>query len=70
MADFKSLYYHLAGQTATAVDFLEATTTIMEANAKAMLVSIEALTELKERLKFAQQRTEEMFISAEDGETE
>ena len=74
MADFKSMYYHLAGRTATAVDVLEATTSIMEANAKAMaasaesmMASVEALAGLKEKLKLAQQITEDMFInSAED----
>ena len=60
------MYYHLAGRTATAVDVLEATTNIMEANAKAMMVSIEALTDLKEKLKLAQQNTEDMFINSKD----
>ena len=68
MADYKAMYYHLAGRTATAVDVLEATTNIMEANAKAMMASIDALTELKERLKLAQQITEEMFINSNDGD--
>ncbi|MCK9477916.1 MAG: hypothetical protein M0R40_00230 [Firmicutes bacterium] len=77
MADFKSMYYHLAGRTATAVDVLEATTSIMEANAKAMeanakammtsaesmMDSVDALIELKEKLKLAQQTTEDMFLS-------
>jgi len=29
MADFKSMYYHLAGRTATAVGVLEATTSMV-----------------------------------------
>ena len=80
MADFKSMYYHLAGRTATAVDVLEATTSIMEANAKAMLASAssmmasaesmlastEALANLKEKLKFAQQATEDIFMNGDD----
>ena len=73
MADFKSMYYHLAGRTATAVDVLEATTSIMETNAKAMMASAEAmlssvaaLTELKEKLKLAQQITENMFIESDN----
>ncbi|GHU95603.1 hypothetical protein FACS1894208_08700 [Clostridia bacterium] len=78
MADFKSMYYHLAGRTATAVDVLEATTGIMEANAKAMIASSQAmmasaesmmssvasLVTLKEKLKSAQQITEDMFINS------
>ena len=68
MADFKSMYYHLAGRTATAVDVLEATTNIMEANAKAMMASIEALADLKEKLKLAQQATEDMFMNTADGD--
>ena len=82
MADYKAMYYHLAGRTATAIDVLDATISIMEANAKAMiasaesmlvsaesmLASVEALAELKEKLKLAQQVTEEMFITnTEDG---
>ena len=66
MVDYKSMYYHLAGRTATAVDVLEATTNIMEANARAMLVSAESLAELKEKLKLAQQVTEDMFINGDD----
>ena len=75
MADYKAMYYHLAGRTATAVDVLETTTSIMEANAKAMMASaesmmtsVEALKELKEKLKFSQQITEDMFINSEDEE--
>lgn len=61
MPDFKSMYYYLAGMTATAVDVLEATTTMLTANA-------ESLANLKEKLKMAQQITEEMFISSDDDE--
>ena len=68
MADFKSMYYHLAGRTATAIDVLDATTNIMEANAKATMAAVEALTELKEKLKLAQQLTEDMFINSDDEE--
>ena len=77
MADYKAMYYHLAGRTATAVDVLEATTNIMEANAKAMMASaesmmasVEALADLKEKLKLAQQATEDMFINSEDKDEE
>ena len=80
MADYKSMYYHLAGRNATAVDVLEATTSIMEANADAMKAhaeammasaestraSVSALKELKDKLKLAQQATEELFIGADD----
>jgi hypothetical protein len=66
MADFKSMYYHLAGRTATAVDVLEAATSVMEANAKAMMISVESLVNLKEKLKLAQQDTEDMFSSDKD----
>lgn len=52
MADYKAMYYHLAGRMATAIDALEATTN--------------ALVEITEKLKLAQQTTEEMFISADD----
>lgn len=52
MADYKAMYYHLAGRMATAIDALEATTN--------------ALVEITEKLKLAQQTTEEMFIFAAD----
>ena len=64
------MYYHLAGRAATAVDVLEATTNIMEANARAMLVSAESLAALKEKLKLAQQATEDMFINSDDDDAE
>ncbi len=55
--DYKAMYYHLAGRMATAVDALEATTN--------------ALVDITEKLKLAQQATEEMFISApgDDGDS-
>ncbi len=52
MPDYKAMYYHLAGRMATAVEALEATTG--------------ALVTITEKLKEAQQTTEEMFISSED----
>ena len=83
MPDYKSMYYHLAGRTATAVDVLEATTEIMEANAKAMLASAESmvssaesmlaasksLADLKEKLKLAQQITEDMFLNGDEDDS-
>ncbi len=52
MPDYKAMYYHLAGRMATAIDALEATTN--------------ALVTITEKLKLAQQTTEEMFISGSD----
>ena len=52
MPDYKAMYYHLAGRMATAIDALEATT--------------KALVDITEKLKLAQQTTEEMFISNPD----
>ena len=56
MPDYKAMYYHLAGRMATAVDILEATTN--------------ALVDITEKLKLAQQTTEEMFISAPDDDVD
>ncbi len=56
MADYKAMYYHLAGRMATAIDALEATTN--------------ALVEITEKLKLAQQTTEEMFLSSTDADDE
>lgn len=77
MTDYKSMYYHLAGRTATAIDVLETTTNIMVANAKAMiasaesmLASAESITALTEKLKMAQQTTEEMFINSIENDSD
>ena len=66
--DYKSMYFHLAGRMAVAVDSMEvivdslkAVTAALESNA----ISMQALTE---KLKNAQQATEEMFIDAEDAD--
>ena len=52
MPDYKAMYYHLAGRMATAVEALEATTG--------------ALVVITEKLKLAQQTTEEMFVNCDD----
>lgn len=56
MPDYKAMYYHLAGRMATAIDALEATTN--------------ALVDITEKLKLAQQTTEEMFVSASDDDAD
>ena len=56
MPDYKAMYYHLAGRMATAMDALEATTN--------------ALVNITEKLKLAQQTTEEMFLSSPDDDTD
>ena len=73
MTDYKSMYYHLAGRTATAVDVLEATTDMMKAttdmmiaNTQAMEANVQALVALKEKLKAAQQVTEEIFMGKDE----
>ena len=48
--DYKAMYYHLAGQMAIAIEVLDATTI--------------ALATITEKLKLAQQTTEEMFLSS------
>lgn len=52
MTDYKAMYYHLAGRMATALEVLEATTN--------------ALSDITEKLKLAQQSTEEIFLSSEE----
>lgn len=56
MPDYKAMYYHLAGRMATAIDALEATT--------------KALVDITEKLKLAQQTTEEIFISNSDDDAD
>ena len=50
--DYKAMYYHPAGRMATAIEALDATTG--------------ALVVITEKLKLAQQATEDMFIEAND----
>ncbi len=52
MADYKAMYYYLAGRMATAIDALEATTG--------------ALVTITEKMKQAEQVTEEMFMNSEE----
>ncbi|MCK9477908.1 MAG: hypothetical protein M0R40_00180 [Firmicutes bacterium] len=59
MADFKSMYYHLAGRMATAVEVLEYAT-------DALVGTTQALATLTEKLKLAQQDTEAMFINDDE----
>ncbi len=73
--DYKAMYYHLAGRTAMTVDVLEATTTILDATTKSldattksMEATKDALITITEKLKKAQQDTEEMFMSADEDE--
>ncbi len=56
MPDYKAMYYHLAGRMATAIDALEATTN--------------ALVDITEKLKLAQQTTEEMFLGSADDDAD
>ena len=64
------MYYHLAGRTATAVDVLETTVSTLRAFISAMDANCKSLAELTEKLKTAQQLTEEMFLSADDDDEE
>ena len=73
MTDFKSMYYHLAGRMATTVEVLEATTEVLEVTTKALEGTTKslqgvtcALVDLKEKLKLAQQTTEDMFINSDE----
>ena len=65
--DYKAMYYHLAGRMATAVEVLEATTNMLNSTAGALKSTASEMAELTEKLKLAQQATEDMFIGgAED----
>lgn len=81
MPDYKSMYYHLAGRVAGAVESLEALSTALQTSVLALQATLEAtstthqasitaLIALKESLKNAQQTTEDMFISSENDDEE
>ncbi len=55
MTDYKAMYYHLSGRMATAIEALEATTG--------------ALVVITEKLKLAQQATEDMFIKSDEDDS-
>ena len=59
MADYKAMYYHLSGRMATAIEVLESTADALEATTSALVA-------LKEKLKLAQQSTEDMFINCDE----
>ena len=59
MADFKSMYYHLAGRMATTIEVLGTTTEMLQATS-------DALATLKSKLELAQQATEDMFMNSDD----
>ncbi len=63
MEDFKSMYYHLAGRMATTIEVLEATNEILNSTASSLQSTAVSLSDLTAKLKLAQQKTEEMFIS-------
>lgn len=56
MPDYKAMYYHLAGRMATAIEALDATTG--------------ALVVITEKLKLAQQSTEEMFVNSDEEDSD
>jgi len=59
-ADYKAMYYLLAGRLASAVETLEATIKVLESTTKS---TVDAFAEIKEGLKNAQQAAEDMFIN-------
>ena len=59
MPDYKAMYFHQAGQTATVIEVMEATVRAL----KAVSCELEALTQ---KLKETQLKTEEMFIRCEE----
>lgn len=61
MPDYKSMYYHLAGRMATTIEVLEYATNTLAGTSEELLA-------LTEKLKLAQQNTEDMFICGADEE--
>ena len=70
MADYKAMYYHLAGRMATTIEVLEYATGTLASIAEALVGTSEALTALTEKLKLAQQTTEDMFIDGDDEDSD
>jgi len=63
MADYKSMYYYLAGRMATTIEVLGTTTEMLKATSG-------ALANLKEKLELAQQITEDMFINCDEDDSD
>ena len=70
MVDYKAMYYHLAGRMAITVEVLEMTTETLESTIGALEGTSQALNALAEKLKLAQQTTEEIFVSNSDDDEE
>jgi len=70
MADYKSMYYHLAGRMATTVEVMETTSDILGATTNALVEIKDSIAELTATLKLAQQATEEMFVNCEASDVE
>ena len=66
MADYKSMYYHLAGRMAATIDVLDTTTSVLQSTSAALQATSAALAALKDKLESAQQATEKMFIDTAD----
>lgn len=64
--DYKAMYYHLAGRNVLTVDTLDVTVNTLIATVESLVTVTRELAILTEKLKKAQQTTEEMFISAGD----
>jgi len=63
MPDYKAMYYHLAGRIAGAVETLDSTTDLHGAVNTALI-------SLSQKLKTAQQATEDMFINSPEHDEE
>ena len=73
MADYKAMYYHLAGRMAATVEVLELTNVVLDSITKSLsstTQSLEATTkglnDLKDKLALSQQKAEEMLMGAKD----
>ena len=69
MPNYRDMYFHMAGRTATTIEVLESTAGIMDSVTGSLQAVSKEILELAGRLKLAQQRTEEMFINSTDEPT-
>ena len=66
MPDYKAMYFHLSGRMATAVEVLEMAGEALQATISALNGTSDALANLTEKLKLAQNATEDMFIGCDE----
>ena len=66
MPDYKSMYHHLAGRVAMITEVSESMSKSLEAAIQTLSIISDEFAVLSNKMKHAQQQTEEIFINCEE----